>query len=75
MVYAKFVAMSKINRFLSEEARNHFAAEYHAADVHAAYIEGATETLEELKTVMSVSEDEYLRDNIEKMIKFLEGEE
>lgn len=28
----------------------------------------------ELKTVLSVSEEQYLRDNLEKMIKFLEGE-
>lgn len=40
-----------------------------------AYHAGATETLDELKTVMSVSEDKYLRENIQKMINFLEGKE
>jgi len=74
MVYAKFVAMSKINGFLSEEARNSDVARYSSNDVKEAYIDGATETIDELKTVLSVSEDKYLRDNILKMINFLEGE-
>jgi hypothetical protein len=39
-----------------------------------AFAVGATSILDELKTVLSVSEDEYLRDNIMKMINYLEGE-
>lgn len=39
-----------------------------------AYIAGASSIMLELKTVLSVSEEQYLRDNLEKMIKFLEGE-
>lgn len=35
---------------------------------------GATSILDELKAVLSVSEDKYLRDNILKMINYLEGE-
>lgn len=40
-----------------------------------AYHASATSILDELKTVMSVSKDKYLRENINKMINFLEGEE
>ena len=40
-----------------------------------AFVVGATSILDELKTVMSVSEDKYLRENINKMIQFLEGKE
>ena len=40
-----------------------------------AFAVGATSILDELKTVLSVSEDKYLRDNILKMIKLLEGKE
>ena len=75
MVSGKFIGMSKINDFLSEEARNSDVARYSANDVKEAYIEGATETLDELKTVLSVSEDKYLRENINKMINYLEGKE
>ena len=39
-----------------------------------AFAVGASTVIEELKTVMSVSEDKYLRDNILKMINYLEGE-
>jgi hypothetical protein len=73
--YAKIAALSQIDcNFHSEEAKSHAAALYYDDDVREAYIEGATETLDELKTVLSVSEDKYLRDNIQKMIKYLEGE-
>lgn len=40
-----------------------------------AFAVGATSILDELKTVLSVSEDKYLRENIQKMIKYLEGGE
>lgn len=74
--YAKFVAMSRIDcNFQSEEAREHAAALYYDDDAREAYIEGANETLDELKTVLSVSEDKYLRENINKMINYLEGEQ
>jgi len=74
--YAKIAALSQIDcNFHSEEAKSHAAALYYDDDAREAYIEGATETLDELKTVLSVSEDKYLRDNIQKMIKFLEGKE
>ena len=39
-----------------------------------AFAAGAASVIEELKMVMSVSEDKYLRENINKMIKYLEGE-
>lgn len=38
-----------------------------------AFAAGATTVIEELKMVLSVSEDKYLRANLEKMIKYLEG--
>jgi hypothetical protein len=73
--YAKIAALSQIDcNFHSEEAKSHAAALYYDDDARVAYIEGATETLDELKTVLSVSEDKYLRENINKMIKYLEGE-
>lgn len=76
MVYAKFVAMSQIDcNFQSDEARSHAVSLFYDDDARRAYIDGATETLEELKTVLSVSEEQYLRENINKMIKYLEGEE
>lgn len=37
-----------------------------------AFAVGATTVIEELKMVMSVSEDKYLRENINKMINYLE---
>ena len=40
-----------------------------------AFAAGASSILDELKTVLSVSEDKYLRENINKMIKYLEGKE
>lgn len=40
-----------------------------------AFAVGASTVIEELKTVLSVSEDKYLRENINKMIKYLEGKE
>ena len=40
-----------------------------------AYLAGASTVIEELKTVLSVSEDKYLRDNITKMINYLEGKD
>ena len=40
-----------------------------------AFLAGASTVIEELKTIMSVSEDKYLRDNIQKMINYLEGKE
>jgi hypothetical protein len=74
--YAKIAALSQIDcNFHSEEAKSHAAALYYDDDARVAYIEGATETLDELKTVLSVSEDKYLRGNILKMIKLLEGKE
>jgi hypothetical protein len=73
--YAKYEAMSQVDcNFQSDEARAHAAALYYDDDAREAYIEGATETLDELKTVLSVSEDKYLRENILKMINYLEGE-
>jgi len=39
-----------------------------------AFVVGASSILDELKTVLSVSEDKYLRENIQKMINYLEGE-
>jgi hypothetical protein len=73
--YAKIAALSQIDcNFHSEEAKSHAAALYYDDDTRVAYIEGATETLDELKTVLSVSEDKYLRENINKMINYLEGE-
>ena len=39
-----------------------------------AFVVGATSILDELKNVLSVSEDKYLRENILKMINYLEGE-
>lgn len=74
--YAKFVAMSRVDcNFQSDEARSLAAALYYDDDAREAYIEGATETLDELKTVLSVSEDKYLRENIQKMINYLEGKQ
>ena len=74
--YAKIAALSQIDcNFHSEEAKSHAAALYYDDDARVAYIEGATEILEELKSVLSISEKQFLRDNIEKMIKYLEGKE
>lgn len=74
--YAKFVAMSRIDcNFQSEEARSHAAALFYDDDAREAYIEGAISILDEIKTVLSVSEDKYLRENIEKMINYLDGKE
>jgi hypothetical protein len=74
--YAKIAALSQIDcNFQSDEARAHAAALYYDDDARVAYIEGATETLDELKTVLSVSEDRYLRENILKMINYLEGKQ
>ena len=40
-----------------------------------AFLAGAASVIDELKTVMAVSEDKYLRENINKMINFLEGKQ
>ena len=40
-----------------------------------AFAVGATSILDELKTTLSVSEDEHLRGNLEKMINYLEGKD
>lgn len=40
-----------------------------------AYLAGASTVIDELKTVLSVSEDKYLRENINKMINYLEGKQ
>ena len=40
-----------------------------------AFAVGATSILDELKTVMSVSEDKHLRANLLKMINYLEGKQ
>lgn len=40
-----------------------------------AYLAGEDSVIDELKTVLSVSEDKYLRENIQKMINHLYGEE
>jgi len=40
-----------------------------------AFVVGASSILDELKTVLSVSEDKYLRENIQKMINYLEGKQ
>lgn len=42
---------------------------------HQAYINGAKQVIDELRNVLSVSEDEYLRTNLEKMIDLLEDRE
>ena len=42
---------------------------------HRAYINGAKQVIDELRNVLSVSEDEYLRTNLEKMIDLLEDRE
>jgi hypothetical protein len=39
-----------------------------------AYLAGEASVIDELKTILSVSEDRYLRENINKMINYLEGE-
>ena len=44
-------------------------------NVEDAFLAGAASVIDELKTVLSVSEDKYLRDNILKMINYLEGKE
>lgn len=44
-------------------------------NVEDAFLAGAASVIEELKTVMSVSEDKYLRENINKMISYLEGKQ
>ena len=41
-------------------------------NVEEAFLAGASSVLDELKTVLSVSEDKYLHENIEKMINYLE---
>lgn len=74
--YAKYEAMSQVDcNFISEGAKEYAASLFYDDDARRAYIDGATETLDELKTVLSVSEDKYLRENIQKMINYLEGEE
>ena len=74
--YAKYEAMSQVDcNFISEGAKEYAASLFYDDDARRAYIDGATETLDELKTVLSVSEDKYLRENLNKMIKYLEGEE
>lgn len=40
-----------------------------------AFAAGASTVIEELKTVMSVSEEQHLRTNLGKMINYLEGGE
>lgn len=40
-----------------------------------AYLAGEASVIEELKTVLSVSEDKYLRENIKKMINYLEEQQ
>ena len=74
--YAKYEAMSQVDcNFISEGAKEYAASLFYDDDARRAYIDGATETLDELKTVLSVSEDKYLRENINKMINYLEGKQ
>lgn len=74
--YSKSMAMIQVHpNFQSEEARECAAELFDNEDVEQAFIVGALETIDELKTVLSVSEDKYLRDNILKMINYLEGKE
>jgi hypothetical protein len=74
--YAEAIAASHVSsQFQSSAARKYASYLYYERETWQAYIQGATETIDELKTVLSVSEDKYLRENINKMIKFLEGEE
>lgn len=40
-----------------------------------AFAAGASTVIEELKMVMSVSEEQHLRTNLGKMIKYLEGKQ
>lgn len=76
MLYAKYEAMLQFDcNFLSRGVKEYAASLFYDDDARVAYIKGATETLEELKTVLSVNEDKYLRENLNKMIKYLEGEE
>lgn len=73
--YAEAIAASHVSsQFQSSAGRKYAAYLFYERETWQAYIEGATETLDELKTVLSVSEDKYLRENINKMINYLEGE-
>ena len=44
-------------------------------NVEDAFLAGAASVIDEIKTVLSVSEDKYLRENINKMINYLEGKQ
>lgn len=44
-------------------------------NVEDAFLAGAASVIEELKMVMSVSEEQHLRTNLGKMINYLEGGE
>ena len=74
--YAEAIAASHVSsQFQSSAARKYASYLFYERETWQAYIEGATETLDELKTVLSVSEDKYLRENINKMINYLEGKQ
>ena len=74
--YTKSMAMVQ-NPFdpQSEESKECSDELFSNGDVEQAYIVGALKTIDELKAVLSISEDKYLRENIQKMINYLEGEE
>lgn len=74
--YAEAIAASHVSsQFQSSAARKYASYLFIERDTWQAYIAGASSILDELKTVLSVSEDKYLRENINKMINFLEGKE
>lgn len=74
--YAEAIAASHVSsQFQSSAARKYATYLFIERDTWQAYIDGASSILEELKTVLSVSEDKYLRTNIEKLINYLEEEE
>lgn len=74
--YAEAIAVSHVSsQFQSSAARKYAAYLFLERDTWQAYIAGAKSTIEELKNVLSVSEDKYLRENINKMINYLEGKQ
>lgn len=74
--YAEAIAASHVSsQFQSSAAKKYASYLFYERETWQAYIAGASSVIEELKTVLSVSEDKYLRDNIQKMISYLEGKE
>lgn len=74
--YAEAIAASHVSsQFQSSAARKYATYLFLERDTWQAYIDGASSILDELKAVLSISEEQYLRDNITKMINYLEGKE